>query len=619
MPTPTRLELLDRPSTPRGPVLAVSCAPRVLEALRDVFELRSVDGLDAAIPALADARVLVLGPGLGEDAVRTLLAHARTPAPSVVVLTSHGGTTVPEDAFFAVAREIVPADLCALVGAALTRSLGLTAAAEVPPPPSPASSAQAAHELHRVLTAARGLAAQPDLGHAAAHVGMAIRELAGGDRAYCWFYDADGGELWRHGEDSPEAEARANRGLVGFVARTAHPVCVPNTASDPRFCTAIDDPLGRGAERLLAVPVIGPDREVHAVLVAVRRPFAPPFDVGERERLSALASACGPAIHQLALQLENASGLAAEAHGQIFRREALDGHARRHVSGDVLRIVPGWVRAAYVSVVLFVLAAMAYAWFGRVNHYSSGPAVVRIVGRTELTASAPGTIAEVMVSPGDRVEADAILARLYGPDPSGSRLRRAFDGALRDHLRDEDDPAANQALRDVRSQLEQADERRASLEVRAPHAGVVGDMRVRVGQAVAPGDIVASLILAGDALQIVAILPGSDRPMLARGMPLRVEIAGFPHAYDDVVIDAVGEEVVGPAELRRTLGPIAEGLGDIGPAVVVRARLPSTHFDADRGSFAYHDGMLAMAHVRLRRQRVLDVLIPGFDDEGGPR
>lgn len=600
-------------------MLAVSCLPRVVDALRDGFDVRTADGVEAAMAGLADARVLVLGARLGSDAVRALLARVELPSPGVIVLTAHAGAHAHDDAFFYAAQDLAAADLCAVIEAALARSFGHAAAAEVPPPPSPATTAEAAHDLHRILTAARGLAAQADLGHAAAHVGMAIRELAGGDRAYCWYYDADGGELWRHGEASPEAEARANRGLVGFVARTARSVCIPNTASDPRFCAALDDPAGRGAERLVAVPVIGPDREVHAVFVAVRRRSAPPFDRGERARLSALAAACGPAIHQLALQLENASGLAAAADVPIFRPEAQDGHARRHTSGDVIRIVPGWIQAAYVSVVLFVLAAAAYAWFGRVHHYSLGPAVVRIVGRTELTASTPGTIAEITVGPGERVEAGAILARLYDPDPSGSRLRREFDGALRDHLRDEDDPAAGQALRGVRSQLEQADERRASLQVRAPHAGVVGDVRVRVGQAVAPGDIVASLITAGDALQIVAVLPGSDRPMLAPGMPLRVEIAGFPHAYDDVVIDAVGEEIVGPAELRRTLGPVAEGLGDIGPAVVVRARLPATHFDADNGSFAYHDGMLATAHVRLRTERVLDVLLPGGDDRGDAR
>lgn len=599
-------------------MLAVSCPPRVLDALRDAFWLRTVDGVDAAIQELPDARVLVLGARLGADALRTLVAHAGTPAPSVVVLTTHAGAPAHDDTFFSVTQDVAPADLRALIDAALARSSGLAAAAEVPPPLAQATTAEAAHDLHRVLTAARGLAAQADLGHAAAHVGMAVRELAGGDRADCWFYDAGLGELWRHGEACPEAEARANRGLVGFVARTARSVCVWNTGSDPRFCAAVDDPAGRGAERLLAVPVVGPDREVHAVLVAVRRRTAAPFDDGERDRLCALASACGPAIHQLALQLENAAGLAAEADAPLFRPEALEGHARRHVSGDVLRIVPGWVRAAYVSVLLFVLVAALYAGFGRIEHYSTGPAIVRIVGRTELTAGRPGTIAEVMVRVGDRVEAGAILARLHDPEPASSRLQREFDGALRDHLRDEDDAAASQALRGVRSQLDEAEDRRESLLVRAPHPAVVGDLRVRVGQAVAPGDIVASLVEAADELQLVAILPGSDRPMLARGMPLRLEIAGFPHAYDDLVIDTVGEEIIGPAELHRTLGPVAEGLGDIGPAVVVRARLVSTHFVADRVRFAYHDGMLATAHVRLRRQRVLDVLIPGFDDRGDP-
>jgi multidrug efflux pump subunit AcrA (membrane-fusion protein) len=599
---------------PRGPVTVVSCDPQIAEALREAFDVRTTDSADTA--GLASARVLVVGARLGSDAVRELAVRASTVGTSVVVIASHGSAPAHDTVFFSLTHEVAPADLRAVVAAALGRSLGLPTAAEVPPPPAPATNAQAAHDLHRVLTASRGVAAQAELGHAAAHVVTAVRDLTQADRAYCWFYDADSGELWRHGETAPQAEIHANRGLVGFVARTARSVCIANTAADPRFAGAVDDPAGRGAERFVAEPVIGPDRQVHAVLVGVRRRSSPPFDDGERSRLSALASCCGPAIHQLGLQLENASGLGTESEPQLYRHEAVESHARRHLSGDVIRIVPGWVPEAYVSVVLFVLAAVAYAVLGRIDHYSTGPAVVRIVGRTELTASTPGTIAEVMVAAGDEVEAGAILVRLYEPEPAGDRLQREFDGALRDHLRDEDDAAAGQTLRGVRSQLEQADDRRESLLVRAPHAAVVGDMRVRVGQAVSPGDIVASLVAAADELQLVAILPGSDRPMLARGMPLRVEIRGFPHAYDDLVIDTVAQEIVGPAELQRMLGPVAEGLGDTGAAVVVRARLRSTGFVADRGTFAYYDGMLATAHVRLRRQRVLDVLIPGFDDRG---
>jgi multidrug resistance efflux pump len=243
--------------------------------------------------------------------------------------------------------------------------------------------------------------------------------------------------------------------------------------------------------------------------------------------------------------------------------------------------------------------------------------VVRILGRTEVTANTPGTIAELTVGVGDRVEAGDVLARLYDNEPVGERLQREFDEALRDHLRDEDDDGAGQSLRNIRSELERADERRRTLLVRAPHAAVVADLRVRVGQAVAPGDIVASLVEDG-ALELVAILPGSDRPMLAPGQPLRIDVQGFAHAYDDLVVETVGQEVVGPAELRRTLGPVAETLGSAGSAVIVRARLPATEFTADHGTYAYYDGMLARAHVRLRRQRVIDVLLPDLGERGAP-
>ena len=49
-----------------------------------------------------------------------------------------------------------------------------------------------------------------------------------------------------------------------------------------------------------------------------------------------------------------------------------------------------------------------------------------------------------------------------------------------------------------------------------------------------------------------------------------------------------------------------------GELVVVRARLEDRYFTADDETFAYNDGMLGIAEVRLRSERIIETLIPGL-------
>jgi multidrug resistance efflux pump len=157
--------------------------------------------------------------------------------------------------------------------------------------------------------------------------------------------------------------------------------------------------------------------------------------------------------------------------------------------------------------------------------------------------------------------------------------------------------------------------------VRAPAAGVVSDMRVRVGQHISPGQSLLS-IARGQSHQpeVVAFLPGEFRPMLKPGMDLRLELQGYRYAYQHVKLMEVGDEVMGPAEARRTLG---EGLADAvevpGPVVRVAARLSSETFEAEGKVRRYHDGMQGRAEVSVRSERVLVALIPALKALFEPR
>jgi membrane fusion protein (multidrug efflux system) len=114
-------------------------------------------------------------------------------------------------------------------------------------------------------------------------------------------------------------------------------------------------------------------------------------------------------------------------------------------------------------------------------------------------------------------------------------------------------------------------------------------------------------------VSLIALLPGGYRPTLHPGTPLRVELDGFQHEYHTFTIEAVGDQIVGPGEVRRFLGPeSADALQLNGPMVLVRARLPSSTFTSQGRTFNYFDGMLARADARVRTERILVALVPGL-------
>jgi membrane fusion protein (multidrug efflux system) len=144
-------------------------------------------------------------------------------------------------------------------------------------------------------------------------------------------------------------------------------------------------------------------------------------------------------------------------------------------------------------------------------------------------------------------------------------------------------------------------------------AGVVSDIPVRVGQHIAPGQSLLSIARGETRPEVVAFLPGEDRPMLKRGMPLRMELQGYRYAYQHLVVDSVGDEVVGPAEARRYLGDaISDAVQFPGPVVKVEAHLVGETFESEGKIRRYHDGMLARAEVQIRSERVLVALIPAL-------
>jgi membrane fusion protein (multidrug efflux system) len=511
-----------------------------------------------------------------------------------------------------VIRAAVPDDQLQALFTALATGSGLAPSN----PPTAPQSADEARRAQRAFEASRRLASATDLVTTETIAGQAIAEMLDAEHVYFLFYDADQGAVWSEAKQRADGDdRRANTGLVGWSARTGLPCMATVGMDDPRYVARLDDPEGDPASSIVVQPILGADAHVHAVLIATRRPRSPVLGAADAAMLARFAALAAPLLDHLSIHVEGQQLLEPEGGEEpLFRAEATAAAAVNQW-GDVVRIMPGWLSWAYWLLVLLLAGSVAFVAVGTVSTYSTGPAVIRSSARTSIAARMAGNIAAVEVTAGETVEPGTVLARLDDVDQKSAleRMQQEFDTQLRNHMLDPTDAPADTSVRTLRLQLEQA---RTALEDRAIKAttgGVISDLRVRPGQHVEPGDITASIVDGKGGLEMIALLPGEDRPQLATGMPLRLELSGYRYVYQSLVIESVSSDVIAPSEAKRVLGAeVADSLQLGGPVVVVRGKLAGSEFEVDGRRFYYHDGMLGMAEVPVRSERIVVALIPGL-------
>lgn len=133
------------------------------------------------------------------------------------------------------------------------------------------------------------------------------------------------------------------------------------------------------------------------------------------------------------------------------------------------------------------------------------------------------------------------------------------------------------------------------------------------GQPLALGQPVLSIVDGSGLPSLVALVPGQYLPQLKPGMNVRLELTGYPFLYQWLTLETVAEEVTGPAEARRLLGPSASDAVEItGPVALVTARLPAADFVVGDETYPYRDGMLGRAEIRTRSEPLLLSLVPGL-------
>src|SRR3954453_21948542 len=97
----------------------------------------------------------------------------------------------------------------------------------------------------------------------------------------------------------------------------------------------------------------------------------------------------------------------------MFRTQALKHAEIGRGEGELLRLSPAWTRWAYWLLVAVFVAGGLFSALGTIAEYAGGPAVVWVTGRLDVTAIVAGTVSSIEVSPGQRVEAGALLARFH--------------------------------------------------------------------------------------------------------------------------------------------------------------------------------------------------------------
>jgi multidrug efflux pump subunit AcrA (membrane-fusion protein) len=309
---------------------------------------------------------------------------------------------------------------------------------------------------------------------------------------------------------------------------------------------------------------------------------------------------------------------------QLFREEALTHHARPEVRGSLLQLSPGWARGAYWIVLALVVVGGVGLALVDINDYAQGPVFIQVKGQEDITATAAGRVSRVRVSRGQHVKAGQPLVELYSGMETAERerLEQEFRLRLAASLLNPSNASAQQSLSALHSQLELSQVRERERSLRAPFDAVVNDVRVREGQHLNAGDVVVSILREGAESWALALVPGRYRPMLEPGQRFRLELEGFPYDYQELEVSLVSDELVGPAEVRRYLGP---GLGDAvsvqGPVVAVTARLPGGTFQSNKRTYSYYTGMPGTARVKVRARNGWVTLLPileylGGDDRG---
>jgi multidrug efflux pump subunit AcrA (membrane-fusion protein) len=240
----------------------------------------------------------------------------------------------------------------------------------------------------------------------------------------------------------------------------------------------------------------------------------------------------------------------------IFRTKALQAYRDPVSKGGLLEIAPAWTLALYVALTVVILIGAGILVFGQAAVSVRGPGLVRPEGGSVLVvASRAGYVERLSIAEGKDLARGAELASFTDPMLMG-QLRRQEElvRRLRSSPAESSNPGdagpQNPLHDQVATEERQLDLLRAQwdqLRLRSPAQGRVVHLHVRVGEYVAEGAPVATVIPSNKPLVGYVAMREKDRPRLQPGAKMRLKFDAYPSqemGFGTGTIRTVGQDLL---------------------------------------------------------------------------
>lgn len=215
----------------------------------------------------------------------------------------------------------------------------------------------------------------------------------------------------------------------------------------------------------------------------------------------------------------------------LYRRQAYEQRGRIAPIDGILRVSAPHDWLVLIGLAVVVVAVIAWSFVGRLESGISAPCALQAAGeRHAAVASTTGTVAEVLVEPGEQVNAGDPLARVAAPELSlAADLAQARSAALAAQHPDSAEAAVAAAEAEALAAAETA-----GTLVLSPASGVLVAPVLTAGTEVSPGAVVAEVLQAAAAPPTAIVELNPDQ--VARVRPsMAVSVAVTAAGTSDVV------------------------------------------------------------------------------------
>lgn len=363
------------------------------------------------------------------------------------------------------------------------------------------------------------------------------------------------------------------------------------------------------------IPIVTTSETVGVILLQ-RNPRNPGYHPLEQIAALGFIREAAAILHHLAIaHLQKQSEIALDK-GSLYRGEALEAHRSRGNEGVLVHLSPGWVRRTYPFLLLAIAVALVFCAFIKVPTYSTGQAVMVMDG-TPITAGTTANVAKLHVKPGQRVLKGSLILKFQSQAERDELevAQKEEDSYTSQYLFDQTD-VENKKLLIQAAQKVEATKRRIELKtIRAPHEGVISDIRAKEGEQLTQGEAIATILPENADVTVVTFLNAKDRPRLHEGMNMKVNLAGYTKAPETAKITEVGNDAVSPEAVQKFLGTTLAGSVKLAPGsyVLVKAKMPTRTFKSQKETLYYHHGMQAKVDVLINEKPFLVTLIPALE------